>query len=38
MRDGCFEDVQHTVTGFVPYLWAELLPVQNDYIFQTVGP
>ena len=37
MRAGVLEDLQHTWAGDVPDLWAELLPIENNQVFQTVG-
>lgn len=38
MRAGILKDLQHTATGDVPDLGAELLPVQNHQVLQTVCP
>lgn len=38
MRAGVLEDLQHTGACDLPHLGAELLPVQNHQVLQTVGP
>lgn len=38
MRAGILEDLQHTGAGDLPDLRAELLPVQNHQVLQTVCP
>lgn len=37
VRAGVLEDLQHAGAGDLPHLGAELLPVQNHQVLQTVG-
>lgn len=38
VRAGVLEDLQHAGAGDVPDLGAELFPVQDHQVLQTVGP
>ena len=38
VRAGVLEDLQHAGAGDVPHVRAELLPVQDHQVLQTVGP